>query len=319
MDLTQLRYLLAIAQAGSLSAAAKKLRVSQPTLTVAMRRLEEELGSTLLTRDHRGVSLTSTGEALRVHAEQAVSLLESATLQVRELERSLEGSFILGCHESLGAYFLPGFLSEFLTTETRIDLSLWNGTSALVQQSVLERRIHFGLVVNPRPVADLVIVPLFHDAVDLLISSHHGKAEASPLSGLSFVEAQQRLAEQPLVFAGRVSQCVELIERLTALGIRPPRLLSCGDLELVKSIALHGVGTALLPRRVAAYGQAHKLQRLHPDLPCFPDTICLLFRSDLHRTRGALRVKDALIAHGKSLHALGDGYDPPSAEPPRLL
>ena len=87
MDLNQLRYLLAIAQAGSLSAAAKKLRVSQPTLTVAMRRLEEELGTTLLTRDHKGVSLTSTGEALRGHAEQAVSLLDAATLQVRDLER----------------------------------------------------------------------------------------------------------------------------------------------------------------------------------------------------------------------------------------
>lgn len=319
MDLNQLRYLLAIAQAGSLSAAAKKLRVSQPTLTVAMRRLEEELGTTLLTRDHKGVSLTSTGEALRGHAEQAVSLLDAATLQVRDLERSLEGSFILGCHESLGAYFLPGFLGEFLRTEARIDLSLWNGTSASVQQSVIDRRIHFGLVVNPRPVADLVIVPLFHDAVDLLVSAMHCGGEEGPLSGLSFAAAEQRLAEHPLVFAGRVSQCVELIDRLSALGIRPPRLLSCGDLELVKSIALHGVGTALLPRRVAGYGQARALRRLHPELPCFPDTICLLFRADLHRTRGALRLKDALIAHGKELHAQGDGYDLPSSEPPRLL
>ena len=137
MELIQLRYLLAIAQAGSLSAAAKRVGVTQPTLTVAMQKLEEELGSTLLVRDHRGVTLTSTGEALRSHAEQAVTLLEQATTQIRDLERSFEGSFILGCHESLGAYFLPGFLSSFLSAEPRIHLALWNGSSAAVQQAVI--------------------------------------------------------------------------------------------------------------------------------------------------------------------------------------
>ena len=318
MDLIQLRYLLAIAQAGSLSAAAKRVGVTQPTLTVAMRKLEEELGSTLLVRDHRGVTLTSTGEALRAHAEQAVTLLEQATTQIRDLERSFEGSFILGCHESLGAYFLPGFLSSFLSAEPRIHLALWNGSSAAVQQAVIERRIHFGLVVNPRPQPDLVIMPLFHDAVDLFIAKQHGTALGGAISGHSFDTARRRLLSEPLVFAGRIAQSQELIDRLAALQIRPSRLLSCGDLELVKSLALHGVGTALLPRRVAGYGQPLALQRLHPDLPCFPDSICLLFRGDLHRTRGALRVKEELVVHGKRLHEQGDGYDPPSGTPPHL-
>lgn len=318
MDLSQLRYLLAIAQAGSFSAAAKRLHVSQPTLSIAIQKLEEELGSTLFLRDHRGVSLTSTGEALRAHAEQAVTLLDEATIAIRDLERSFEGSFILGCHESLGAYFLPRFLSAFLQAESRIDLTLWNGSSALVQQAVIERRIHFGLVVNPRPQPDLVIVPLFHDAVDLFVSAQQGKQPGQPTPFLSFDDARKRLAERPLVFAGRISQCRELIDRLAALDIRPPRLLSCGDLELVKSLAIHGVGTALLPRRVAGYGQPLALQRLHPELPCFPDTICLLYRSDLHRTKGALRVKEALTAHGKRLHEEGDGYEAPPSGAPRM-
>jgi len=318
MDLSQLRYLLAIAQAGSLSAAAKRLQVSQPTLTGAMQRLEEELGSTLLVRDHRGATLTSTGEALRTYAEQAVTLLEQATVQIRDLERSFEGSFILGCHESLGAYFLPRFLSGFLAAEPRIDLALWNGSSAAVQQAVIERRIHFGLVVNPRPQPDLVIVPLFHDAVDLFISAQQGKTVGTPSSGHSFACARRRLAERPLIFAGRISQCQELIDRMAALDIRPPRLLSCGDLELVKSLAIHGVGTALLPRRVAGYGQPLALQRLHAELPSFPDTICLVYLSDLHRTRGALRVKEALAAHGRRLHEEGDGFEPSDPAPPRL-
>ena len=88
-----------------------------------------------------------------------------------------------------------------------------------------------------------------------------------------------------------------------ANSLVPTRLLSCGDLELVKSLALEGIGVALLPRRVAAYGQEGKLVRLHPALPHFPDIICLVYRADLHRTRAAVRLKDALVAHGKKLDA----------------
>jgi DNA-binding transcriptional LysR family regulator len=78
-------------------------------------------------------------------------------------------------------------------------------------------------------------------------------------------------------------------------------MLSCGDLELVKSLALAGIGVALLPRRVAAYAQEGRLVRLHPELPVIPDVISLVYRADMHRTRAAMRLKDALVAYGKRL------------------
>ena len=86
-------------------------------------------------------------------------------------------------------------------------------------------------------------------------------------------------------------------------ALTPTRLLSCGDLELTKSLALAGVGVALLPRRVAAYGQRGKRGRLGADMPFVEDTISLLYRGDIHRTKAAFRLKDALIAHGKTLEA----------------
>ncbi|MBL8605767.1 MAG: hypothetical protein JNL38_00540, partial [Myxococcales bacterium] len=93
----------------------------------------------------------------------------------------------------------------------------------------------------------------------------------------------------------------ELLERLSGLGILPTRTLVCGDLELVKSLALAGIGPALLPRRVAEYGHEGKRVRLHPSLPYFPDTISLVYRADIHKTRAAVRVKDALVAYGRLL------------------
>lgn len=200
MELSHLRYSQTIAQSGSLTAAARVLKISQPTLTVAVQHLEEQLGTKLLLRGRSGV---------------------------------------------------------------------------------------------------LVLVELFKDAMDVIVAS----ASLPGGEALDLEAARARLRAGPLVYAGRVPQCDDLISRLAAFGLLPTRLLSCGDLELVKSLTLEGIGVSLLPRRVAAYGQKGKLARLHPALPFIPDTISLLYHADLPRTRAALRLKDAMIAHGRGLGA----------------
>ena len=130
MELVSLRYLIAIASCGSLSAAAKQLKVSQPALTQAIRQLERELQSTLLLRERSGVTLTTTGEELVRCAADVLSTLERAVRRIQSLEQDAVGSFVVGCHESLGAYFLPEFMASFLVAEPGIELSLSNGTSA---------------------------------------------------------------------------------------------------------------------------------------------------------------------------------------------
>jgi molybdate transport repressor ModE-like protein len=315
VDLTHLRYFQAIAASGSMTAAAKRLKVSQPTLTVAMKNLEEQLGTTLLLRSRAGVSLTTTGQELLTHASEVFSVLERAEQRILGLETEEVGSFVIGCHESLGAYFLPEFMIEFLERAPRIEVTLMNDSSGAVTEAIVARKIDFALIVNPIPHPELVLIELFKDAMDVFVSSAAMPlpADAAPPSSRArapvssrrndpgLVAARERLKAGPLVYAGRVPQCQDLIGRLAAEALLPNRLLSCGDLELVKSLALAGVGVALLPRRVAAYGQKGKLRRLHPSMPFFPDTIFLAFRADMHRTRAATRLKDALVAHGRRL------------------
>ncbi|HWB77632.1 MAG TPA: LysR family transcriptional regulator, partial [Nannocystaceae bacterium] len=76
MDLDHLRYFRAIAEIGSMTAAAKKLGVAQPTLTSAVKKLEEQTGSTLLLRNPRGVSVTPTGAALARAAAEVLAMLD---------------------------------------------------------------------------------------------------------------------------------------------------------------------------------------------------------------------------------------------------
>lgn len=310
LELADLRYFLEVKARGTLTGAAKALGVSQPSLTAAMQRLERHFDTKLLLRDHKGAKLTVTGRALANDLEEVFELLTRAEQRVTGLEDGEAGRFVIGCYESLGAYFLPDFLRSFFESHPKTDLSVHNASSSGVREAVLDRTVDFGLVVNPRPHPDLVLIELFDDAVDFFTL---GKAGRSPARHLE--DALARLAEGPLVHAGRVSESQALITQLDERGCVPRRVLACGDFELVKSILLAGVGVGLLPRRVAAYGHEGKLVRLHPELPFFSDSIFLVFRADLHKTKAAVTVKDALVAHGRRLRAAGR----PAAPKPRRV
>lgn len=301
VELVQLRYFIAITESGSITGAARTLSVSQPTITVAIQRLEEELKTTLFLRGRGGMVLTRTGEELLDHARDVFGALGRAEKRIAGLEQELVGNFVIGCHESLGAYFLPGFLKEFLRVAPTIEISLWNGTSAAVTEAVVERKVDFGLVVNPRPHASLVMTELFDDAMDLFVEASTVPRDIVGHSERYWAWAVEKLQQGPLLFAGRISQCQDLIDRLGTEHLLPLRRLSCGDLELVKSLALAGIGVCMLPRRVATYGHEGKLVRLHPALPFFPDIISLVYRADGHRPRGGTYLKEALVAYGRKL------------------
>ena len=85
------------------------------------------------------------------------------------------------------------------------------------------------------------------------------------------------------------------------MHLLPARQLACCDVALAKSLAKAGIGVAILPRRIATDDHEGTLQRLHTALPYLPDVIYLAYRVDLHRTRAALRLKDALVEHGRCL------------------
>jgi DNA-binding transcriptional LysR family regulator len=322
MDLAHLRYFREIVRLSSMTAAARALGVSQPRLSVAVRDLEEHYATTLLLRHRGGVSPTETGLELLHHIDEVFAVLDRATARIAGLEDELVGRFVLGCHESLGAYFLPHFMPGLLRDAPDITVTLHNTSSARVRHAVIEREIHFGLVVNPEPHPELVMTPLFRDAVDFFVCARDPVASNeldSALVGspgfyadqrcatLDLTAAHDRLRRGPLIFAGRVEQCAELLGLLADQDVVPTRMLSCGDFELVKSLTLAGVGVALLPRRIAAYNQPGQLRRLHGQLPMFPDEIVLLYRADQPRTRAAQFVKDALVRSASGMPSVGVG------------
>lgn len=293
---TPLRYFERVAELGSFTAAARELAISQPSLSVAVRKLEEALGTPLFHRSRQGVTLTRAGEILLERARQADRALEAARDELSALETDPRGRFTLGSHESLAAYFLPRFMARFLERFSAIELALWNGNSRDVERAVVERRIDVGLVVNPERHADCVVHELFADRVGFVVSAAVARRTETP---------HALLARYPLIHVPVLHQTQYLLGALASAGIAPPSQLRCSSMELVKSLVLDGVGIGILPYRVASYGVSPgRLVPLGGAMPVFDDVITLVRRYDLPMTAGARVLVDALREHGASMPAL---------------
>ena len=284
LDVTQLRYFQTIARHGSLTGAARALDVTQPALSGALKRLEEALKTTLFERTREGMVVTSTGEELLHHATEILASIERAEQAVLGLETGERGRFVIGCPESLGIYLLPAVLARVARHMPGVELALWTGRSRDVERAVVRREVHFGIVARPLPHPDLVQVDLFRDHTGLFVTR---PAERSTPA------AKRRLRTGPLLYVEGLPQTQELLAQLDSEKTVPEHRLPCGSLELVKNLALAGIGIGILPARVAAY--ARGLVPLWASGPTVPDVIRLVYRGDSHRTRAWAHLKEVLV------------------------
>jgi len=290
-DLGPLRYVQNIVSGQSMTAAARELRVSQPTLSAAVQGLERRLRTTLFLRNPRGVVPTEAGRVLARAADEVFALLHQAQEEILGIESTAAGHFVIGCYHSVGAIFLPGLTSALAARAPGIQLSFWEGIGPRVIEAVVDRTIDFGLDIDsdppPRLPPDLVRVPMFRDVVGVVCARG------------------RRPAASPLFYVPRVRSGERVVEALRAKGKLPERVVACGDLDLVKSLVLSGAGIGVLPWRAAIQGTARgALRLLDPKLPFEVDVGCLYFRADFHRTRAAQLLRDELIRWGRQLNAV---------------
>ena len=155
MDIKQLRYFIAIAEEGSLSAAALRVAVAQPSLSQHVLSLERELGVTLLERSPRGVSLTASGELLLSHARGIVAALERATEAVRESGADPVGEVTFGLPSSV-SMVLSVPLAETVRLELpKVRLRAIEAMSGFIQTWLEDQTIDLGLLYDVSSVRHL--------------------------------------------------------------------------------------------------------------------------------------------------------------------
>lgn len=268
-----LSYFLEVATVGSITRAAERLGIRQPSLSVAIQRLEARFGTELLIRNKTGVELTRAGRQLANRARAFLTEWQNLELDVSRHDDEPQGRFTIGCHVSIAAHWLPGTLPSMLSKWPRLELQLVHELSRKVNDLVVSHELDFGIVVNPVRHPDLVVLELAKDV-------------------FTAWDRTNQLSDTVL-YDPNLLQAQSILSRIQRRGFSFKRSVTSSSLEVLARLAAHGGGTALLPTHLAA--QARPALRIPGgEQPSVVDSVCLVYRADAQRSPAAKALVAAL-------------------------
>jgi DNA-binding transcriptional LysR family regulator len=239
MNLTQLRSLIAVAEAGSFTAAAETVGVTQSGMSQALAALEEALGVKLLVRRRHGVELTAFGEQALAHARAAFGHLEAIRLEAAQAQGEETGSLRIAAFPSVFATVLPPLLRRFRALHPGVELVALETDDREVEVWLAEGSVDLGVVLNPSP--ERGAAPIGQDAwVGVLPAGHR----LSRRFALSLAE----LAAEPFVLAtGGCHVHARTLAETAGLTLCDVRM-EVRDWTSAIALVREGVGVGIVPQ-----------------------------------------------------------------------
>ena len=247
MNLRDLRYLLAIAEHGHFGRAAEACGISQPTLSVQVRKLEELLGVALFERTSKAVTPTVACERLLGHVRAAVAEADAILAVARSLRDPLAGRFRLGIIPTLAPYLLPLVFAPLREALPMLELEPWEDQTAALLDRLRAHELDAALLATEVDGPDLASRPLFAEPFLAALPPDH------PLAAREAV-AEEHLAEDILVLAdGHClrDQALAACGRSGAFG----GTLRAASLSTLLNMVAAGYGTTLIPGLAAGAAQ----------------------------------------------------------------
>ncbi|MFW6090883.1 MAG: LysR family transcriptional regulator [Actinomycetota bacterium] len=174
ISLDRLRVFVAVIEHGGFTAAARRLRVSQPTVSFHVRELERTFGASLLLPRGRGHGLTPAGELVQAFARRVLGDAASTQRRLTSLEQGKAGRVRLGASLAFEqAFFFDDVVAPFLDTHEQVELSIVFDTSPKIAEAVRERTVDLGYVMGAPAPPDLRYEHLHGSAVAFFVSSSH--------------------------------------------------------------------------------------------------------------------------------------------------
>ena len=237
---------LTVAEEGSFSAAAKKLSLTQPTISFHIDNLEKNFGCPLFTRTTKGVLPTVYGHKLHANLRHMNELLHLTRQQLAAMVAGSEGQILLGASSIPGDYILPGLLAEFLKQNPGLRLCLKTGDSQSILAAYREGNFPIIIVGCPPPV-DLTgeVVPLWSD--ELVLAAHPDRVSSDGLT-LSAPD----LSRFPFILRKSSSASRQTaLDALRQWGVDPASLnvvLEIDGNEAMKTAMLSNLGVGFISR-----------------------------------------------------------------------
>ena len=291
MELNELQVLQAVAAERSFSLAATRLHRTQPAVSQAIRRLEDELGERLFDRSSKGGRLTEAGTILLDYAERLTRLKDEAEGAVRELQELRRGRVVIGVNEAAVHVLLP-IVVRFREAHPHAQVEMRRVHSRQIPGEVLNRSLDFGLVTFPPGERGLLSVPLGVDELVMLTHPTHPLARRRQIT-------MEEFGRQTIIAHNDPSPRRERVLRLFEQKHAPINIqMSLPSLDGIKRAVEMNLGVALLPRRCALSEIARKqLAAVRVPQLRVPRTLRLLYRQTGESSHAASAFLKAAQGH----------------------
>lgn len=263
VELRQLRYFLAVADCQSFTRGAEKVAVSQPSLSIQIASLEEELGAPLFDRLGRQVALTEAGRLFRDHAQRVLRETELATQSIQDLAGAEHGRLVVGSISTVNSYLIPPLVCRFKQRFPRVHLHIRAQTSSSIEEELLANRMDLGLCLLPVANERLIADRLFTETLKLVAPPH--------FRTIAKRVRMRELAHLPLVLLPNDYCLRQMIEaECASAGVRPQVSVEMTSPEGILEAVKQGAGLTILPElyvRSRIQGAGLRLIDLYDPVP----------------------------------------------------
>jgi LysR family hydrogen peroxide-inducible transcriptional activator len=297
MTLTELRYIVALDQTGHFRKAAEHCNVSQPTLSIAVKKLEEELGVPLFERSRQKVYATATGERI---VEQARTVLQEAQnlVNLAQLGKDPLGTVLsVGAIYTVGPYLFPRLVTRLQELAPQMPLFIEESYTASLRGKLSGGNLDAIFIALPFTETDVLTRPVYEEPFVVLMPEDHPLADKSEIEPAELALHRVLLMGEGHCFRDQVLEaCPGLREAITDTHARGSSVLEGSSLETLKHMVASGLGITVLPESaasVAQYGQLTLAMRPFTD-PGPRRTIALAWRASYPRHQAIDILTDAL-------------------------
>jgi DNA-binding transcriptional LysR family regulator len=241
VNLRQIRSFAAIAALKSFTRAARALNLSQPSLTVQIRQLEQSVGARLLDRNTRSVLLTPIGEALLPTFQRVLRELDGAIADARDLTAKRRGLVRLACLPSFAATLLPAAIAGFRARYPNVRFVIKDAVGQRIAAMVKDGAVDFGVTAGAVDDPDLATRELLQDRMHAIFPADHPLARAKRIT-------PQLLRQHPLILMDRDSTVRQVVDAgFASHGEAPEPAFETTYMATAVGMVQAGLGVALLP------------------------------------------------------------------------
>ncbi len=295
MTLTELRYIVTLAQERHFGRAAERCFVSQPTLSVAVKKLEEELGVALFERSKSTVQVTPMGEKI---VEQAQRVLEQTSV-IKELASAgkdqLASPLRLGAIYTIGPYLFPDLVPELRRGAPQMPLYIEEGFTGSLRRKLRGGELDAIIVALPFTETDVLTKALYEEEFEVLLPADHPMAERETIHKEELLKERLLLLGEGHCFRDQILEaCPAISQKLAS----PTNTLTAegGSLETIRHMVASKLGITVLPR--SAIGTSHYESGLLASVPFTPPaptrTVAIAWRASFPRPKAIDAVTDAI-------------------------